>query len=124
MPKHPMNQNIEGWFAKLSDSQRPLLLKLRELILETSGGITEEIKWGQPCYSKNKLFCYLQKSKSHVTIGFQQGAHLDDHDGILEGEGKDMRNVKVKLSSTLDTAPIKRLILAALKFDDDNSKSS
>lgn len=121
MQNHPMNQDIEAWFAKLSDSQRPLLLKLRQLILEAGDGITEEIKWGQPCYSKNKLFCYLQKSKTHVTIGFQQGAHLDDRNEILVGEGKDMRSVKLKLSERMNSAPIKRLISDALKFDAGNS---
>jgi hypothetical protein len=123
VPNRPMNQDIEAWFAKLSDSQRPLLLKLRQLILEAGDGITEEIKWGQPCYSKNKLFCYLQKSKTHVTIGFQQGAHLDDRNGILVGDGKDMRSVKLKLSDRIDSAPIKRLISDALKFDESKSNS-
>jgi hypothetical protein len=90
---------------------------------DSQQGITEEIKWGQPCYSKNKLFCYLQKSKTHVTIGFQQGAHLDDRNGILVGDGKDMRSVKLKLSDRIDSAPIKRLISDALKFDESKSNS-
>jgi len=77
----------------------------------------EEIKWGQPCYSIKKLVCYIQKAKKHVTIGFQYGAHLEDSNRLLVGEGKDMRHVKFSLTEKIDKPAIASLISKAVEFD-------
>ena len=112
-----MKEKINDWFNNLSDPHHLMLLELRQLILETDKQFFEEIKWGQPCYSINKLVCYLQKAKNHVTIGFQQGAHLEDTNKLLVGEGKDMRHVNLSLTGEIDHLAITDLIAKAVKFD-------
>ena len=112
-----MNDRVKDWFDKLSEPQRLKLDELRQLILESDRQFTEEIKWGQPCYAINNLVCYLQKSKEHVTIGFQKGAHLEDNDNLLVGEGKDMRHVKFSLAGEIDRLAIAELISEAVEFD-------
>ena len=112
-----MNEKVEDWFNKLSEPQRLKLDELRQLILENDRQFTEEIKWGQPCYSINKLVCYLQKAKEQVTIGFQKGAHLEDTDNLLVGEGKDMRHVNFSLAEEIYRPAIAKLIAEAVEFD-------
>jgi len=112
-----MNEKVSEWFNNLSEAQHLKLIELRELILETDGQFSENIKWGQPCYSINKLVCYLQKAKKHVTIGFQQGAHLEDTNRLLVGEGKDMRHVNFSLTENIDRPAIEKLISEAVEFD-------
>ena len=58
-----MTEKTETWFDELSPEHEKLLRALRHLILSASDEVREELKWGQPCYSINKLFCYLQKAK-------------------------------------------------------------
>jgi hypothetical protein len=58
-------------------------------------------------------FGYVNAFKSHVNVGFFQGAALEDPAGLLEGNGKRMRHVKLKLDQALDTAALAGLIEAA-----------
>lgn len=111
------SEKIFNWFVDLNDEQQILAEALREVVLATNSNFKEELKWKMPNYSLNKLVCYLQKSKSHVTIGFQQGAHLDDPNGWLLGTGKDMRHIKFALSEKIDTEKVKFLVEQAIKYD-------
>lgn len=112
---------IDTWFKGLTADQRVILESLRAVILSSSGEIAEELKWGQPCYSRHRLFCYLQKAKSHVTIGFQHGAALADPKNILQGTGKDMRHIKIALGDDVDEESLKALIREALRHDATHS---
>ncbi|MFK7956293.1 MAG: DUF1801 domain-containing protein [Lysobacterales bacterium] len=109
------------WFQALKGEQRQILLKLRTLILSISERFVEEIKWSRPCYVINALVCYLHKSKNHFTIGFHHGAHLEDPQGLLEGDGRDMRHVKIPTLTELDEISIRALIQAAVQFDADKT---
>ena len=55
-------------------------------------------------------FCYVGVFKAHVNIGFFFGAELEDPAGILEGNGKRMRHVKVKPGAQLNFAALRALI--------------
>lgn len=41
-------------------------------------------------------FAYVGVFRSHVTIGFFQGAELPDPDGLLLGSGRYMRHLKIR----------------------------
>jgi hypothetical protein len=59
-------------------------------------------------------FGYVNSFKSHVIVGFFYGAFLDDPAGLLEGSGKRMRHVKLKLGAPmLKPAALRGLIEAA-----------
>lgn len=112
-----MTNSVESWFNSLSQEEKIPLTELRQLIKDSNGNITEEIKWSRPCYSLNHLICYLHKSSKHVTIGFQRGVQLDDPDSLLEGQGKDMRHVKIGFAEKIDTPAIRKLIESAIALD-------
>jgi hypothetical protein len=58
-------------------------------------------------------FGYVNAFKSHVNVGFFQGAALEDPAGMLEGSGKRMRHVKLKPDRSVDAAALGALIDAA-----------
>jgi hypothetical protein len=58
-------------------------------------------------------FSYVDSFKSHVNVGFFNGALLNDSTGLLEGSGKRMRHVKLKPGLELNTAALHDLINAA-----------
>lgn len=106
--------NVAAWFDSLPATQRPVLDALRNLIFETTPDAVEELKWSHPCYSNSEgLFCYLRTTKKHATIGFQKGSSLDDPTGILEGDGKEMRHIKLPSMDAFDESAIKALLLIA-----------
>ncbi|MEZ5340905.1 MAG: DUF1801 domain-containing protein [Acidimicrobiales bacterium] len=57
----------------------PLLLK---------AGLTEEIKWGKPCYSHgDKNIVIMQEMKAFLALMFFKGALLEDPQQILRSQG-------------------------------------
>mgnify|MGYP003459497760 CR=1 FL=1 len=87
---------VEGWFDSSPLDQQFALQQLRGMIRTVAKGAIELIKWGRPCYAtKSGLFCYLHRSKAHITVGFQRGGELDEPDNLLEGTGKVMRHIKL-----------------------------
>lgn len=55
-------------------------------------------------------FGYVNSFKSHVNVGFFQGASLEDPAGLLEGNGKRMRHVKLKPDRLPNEAALAQLI--------------
>jgi hypothetical protein len=58
-------------------------------------------------------FGYVGVFRAHANVGFFYGAELKDPQGLLEGAGKRMRHVKVKLGVGPDSAALDALIAAA-----------
>ena len=58
-------------------------------------------------------FGYVNSFKSHVNVGFFYGALLKDSAGLLEGNGKHMRHVKLNPGRELNAAALGDLIDAA-----------
>lgn len=58
-------------------------------------------------------FAYVDTFTAHVDIGFFGGAELPDPVGLLEGTGKFMRHVKLKLGALPDAEALRALIGAA-----------
>jgi hypothetical protein len=57
--------------------------------------------------------CYIAPFKDHVNLGFMFGVHLDDPEGLLEGEGERLRHVKVRSANAADNPALKALVKAA-----------
>jgi hypothetical protein len=110
-------QELDSWFTEASTEQKPVLEKLRSLIMATGPAVVEEFRWSRPCYSNPAgLFCYLQRSKKHVTLGFHSGAELKDPDGLLEGEGSQMRHIKFSSVQQTKDLAVKNLIQQAARL--------
>ena len=58
-------------------------------------------------------FACVNVYKDHTNVGFFYGAHLDDPAGLLQGTGKNMRHVKLRVRHETDSAALQNLIGAA-----------
>ena len=58
-------------------------------------------------------FGYVNVFTSHVNVGFFQGAALADPAGLLQGNGKFMRHVKLKPGTAVDAGALSGLVEAA-----------
>lgn len=111
-----MTAEVENWFGGLAPGQAAIARDLRSLILSRDAALREALKWGQPCYSLKSMIFYIQKSERHVSLGFGQGAMLDDPLSVLHGAGSQMRHLKFPVGQTPDFTPAAGLIDAALKL--------
>lgn len=58
-------------------------------------------------------FAYTNAFTAHVNVGFFLGAMLPDPAGLLQGDGKYMRHVKLKPGTAVDAASLQTLIEVA-----------
>ena len=58
-------------------------------------------------------FGYVNAFRSHVNVGFFQGASLPDPARLLQGSGKFMRHVKLKPGTDINAAALTTLIETA-----------
>ncbi|MBC8769800.1 YdeI/OmpD-associated family protein [Arenibacter sp. BSSL-BM3] len=76
-----MNPELDFFFNKASKWQ-DAYKKLRILILDC--GLTEELKWGKPCYTfKGTNIVLIHGFKEYCALLFHKGALLKDTNGIL-----------------------------------------
>jgi hypothetical protein len=55
-------------------------------------------------------FAYVNVFTAHVNVGFFHGAALPDPARLLQGNGKSMRHVKLRLGTATNTEALMRLI--------------
>ncbi len=109
--------NFESYIkAVKNDNLKPIVLKLRELIKDSSKEIKEEMKWNVPTYSINKNICSIMAHKHHVNFQIFQGANLKDSK-LLSGTGKNMRHLRYESIEQVDIKIIKNIIEQAMSED-------
>ncbi|HXX68344.1 MAG TPA: DUF1801 domain-containing protein [Polyangiaceae bacterium] len=84
-----MNPKVDS-FLKRQKKWRPEFEKLREILLDC--GLTEELKWGQPCYALDgKNVALIHGFKDYCAILFHKGALLKDPTGVLVQQTKNVQ---------------------------------
>lgn len=84
-----MNPNVNFYFEKAKQWQEELET-LRILINDC--GLTEELKWGTPCYTLEKSnIVLIHTFKDYCAILFFKGALLKDTAGILIQQSKNVQ---------------------------------
>jgi len=80
-----MNPKVDGYLRKAKKWQEEME-KLRRISLAC--GLTEELKWGKPCYTFQKSnIVIIQGFKEFCALLFCKGALLNDPSGILKKFG-------------------------------------
>ena len=94
-----MNKEVDEYIQKQKSQNREICQRVRQLILRTFPGITEEMKGGVPCYgiSKDKSYgkFYIASLKDHVNVGFSLEGLTQQQQRVFEGNGKTMKHIKV-----------------------------
>jgi uncharacterized protein YdeI (YjbR/CyaY-like superfamily) len=81
-----MNADVKVFLSNAKRWQKEME-KLRIIILDC--GLTEEFKWGKPCYSyKDSNIVIIQGFKEYCALLFFKGVLLKDPDGILKKTGE------------------------------------
>jgi hypothetical protein len=105
---------VDAWFAAAGDPLRGLVQPWFEGMRACGPDVRELIHDGFPtaCVD-DAAFAYVAAYTAHASVGFFQGASLDDPAGLLEGTGKRMRHVKLRWGQAIDEAALGALIAAA-----------
>lgn len=87
-----MNPKVDIFLEEASKWQDELT-QLRMIILDC--GLTEELKWGHPCYTHNKKNVILLGGfKDFCTINFIKGVLLTDSENLLIQQGENSQSAR------------------------------
>ncbi len=92
-----------------------VLLLLRSILLDSE--LTEECKWGVPCYTfNNKNVILLSAFKEFCSVSFLKGALLKDPDNLLVKPGENSQSARyLKFQNIKEITKIKKQIKALIK---------
>ena len=117
-----MNKNLEvDFFFDKAQQWQDEYERLRTIILDC--GLTEELKWGKPCYTfQNSNIVLIHGFKEYCALLFHKGALLKDPDGILIQQTKNVQSARqirfTNVQEIIELEPIlKAYILEAVDVE-------
>jgi uncharacterized protein YdeI (YjbR/CyaY-like superfamily) len=88
----PRNKKVDDFLKKKKHPMNDEIQLVREIILNVSDKIEEDIKWSTPTFMyKGNIASYFLNAKKFVSLMFHKGATIVDKSGLLEGDGKESR---------------------------------
>lgn len=98
---------------------------IRNLVKKVVPQATEAMNpWGVPVFEWNGPLFYLRVGKKHVTFGFSRGSALRDPGKLLEGEGRNLRHIKIADVAQTRDPNLKSLLLQAKALNDKTPVSA
>ena len=108
------DSEIDIWLTKQTDELHSIAQRWFQRMRRCGGDVRELMHDGCPVACvEDAAFGYVNVFKAHVNVGFFCGAFLRDPAGLLEGNGKYMRHVKLKPGGQTDSAALGTLIDSA-----------
>jgi len=106
-----MNPKVDG-YLKRAKTWREETEKLRAIVLTCP--LTEEMKWGKPCYTlEKKNIVLIQGFKEYCALLFFKGALLKDPDGLLVQPGENTQSGRqLRFTNVREIVRIKPLVKA------------
>src|SRR5450432_473021 len=111
MTKSVMNPKVDFYFNRDKNWQKEIE-KLRSIILDC--GLTEELKWGTPCYTFEKSnIVLIHVFKEYCAMLFFKGALLLDASGILIQQTKNVQAARqIRFTNVQEIVKMKPILKA------------
>jgi uncharacterized protein YdhG (YjbR/CyaY superfamily) len=106
---------VDEWFDAYDNPMKPVVQRVREVVLASDSRVDECIKWKAPTFTyRGNLASFYPKSKKHASLMFHQGAQIPGEHPRLEGTGDTSRVMKLGSVPEVDAAAadIERIVKA------------
>src|ERR1044071_2514026 len=108
------SKQVDAWFAKYDNPMKPVVERIRAIILAADKRIDECIKWQAPTFTyKGNVASFFPKSKQHASLMFHMGAKIPGKHPRLEGTAALGRSLKI--DSVAEANAAKREIEAIVR---------
>ncbi|HWO00281.1 MAG TPA: DUF1801 domain-containing protein [Blastocatellia bacterium] len=118
----PPSEDLILLLSRYDLSVGELALQLREMVLKEAPTAVERLLqvyalvfWYSLTGKMSDAFCQVVTYPKGVNLMFNRGAELEDPDGVLVGEGKIIRHIKIRRPEDLKSPHLRKFIRAALK---------
>jgi uncharacterized protein YdeI (YjbR/CyaY-like superfamily) len=104
-----MNPKVDFYFDEATKWKEEIEL-LREIVLDC--GLTEELKWGTPCYTfQGNNIVLIHVFKEYYALLFFKGALLHDHEGILIQQSKNVQAARqIRFTNIQEIVQVKTIL--------------
>jgi hypothetical protein len=103
MPRQP---EVDAWFERYDNPMKPVVQRIRDIVLDADPRIDEVIKWQAPTFTyKGNLASFYPKNRHHASLMFHVGAQIPGSYPRLEGTGDTSRVMKVADHEDAEAAP-------------------
>src|SRR6201988_4410695 len=110
-----MNPKVDFYFSKTRNWQKELE-QLRKIVLEC--GLTEELKWGVPCYTYQKSnIVLIHVFKEYCALLFFKGVLLNDAKGILIRQTENVQSARQARFTAVGEIVKKKPVLKAYIYE-------
>ncbi len=106
-----MNPKVDFYFSKAKQWQEEFE-RLRTIVLDC--GLTEELKWGCPCYTFQKRnIVLIHGFKEYCALLFFKGALLNDANGLLIQQTKNVQAARqIRFTDVREIVKLKPILKA------------
>ena len=112
------NPDITEFINRQPAALQPIFSALRQIIFQEAPHITELMQYHIPFYTYHGRLCYLNPRKGAVDLGLCQGAFLANEQGLLVGEGKQERHMRVKSLEDINQVALQALLQEAMLWNE------
>ena len=114
MTKSRTNPKVDWYFTK-AKKWREESEKLRSIILDC--GLTEELRWGKPCYTLEKSnIVLIHGFKEYCALLFSKGVLLKDPKGILVQQTGNVQGARqIRFTNLREIAGMETILKAYIK---------
>jgi uncharacterized protein YdeI (YjbR/CyaY-like superfamily) len=111
MTKNSTNPKVDFYFDRAKTWQQETN-QLRTIILEC--GLSEELKWGCPCYTfQKKNIVLIHVFKEYCAVLFFKGSLLKDTDGVLIQQTENVQVARqIRFTSAREIVKMERILQA------------
>jgi hypothetical protein len=99
------SKEVEAWFARYDNPMKPVVLRVRDIVLAADARVGECIKWQAPTFVfEGNIASFFPKAKQHASLMFHTGAKIPGKHPRLEGSGDTARVLKIASLAEADAA--------------------
>jgi hypothetical protein len=121
-----LEADIEAILENHLTEVQDICLALRKAIKEAAPDLQEEVKWGwgNIVYKRSKEICAISPYSYHVHLNFYQGVRLSAPSGVLEGNGRELRYIKLQSVEEVNPDLLAGLLRQAVALETDEEEKS
>jgi hypothetical protein len=108
-------RNSPPRMAAIARRLRRLIVDIYPEVAEVPRPKEQHTSYGVGAEKDKEIFGYICPMTDYVRLGFYYGGELPDSKGLLQGEGKRLRHIKIYSLSEVDRPEIRRLLKAAVQ---------
>ena len=121
------SEKVDQLIAGIDDWRGKIFAAARKAVLEADKEIIEEFKWrGTPLWSRDGMIAVGNAFKGRFNLTFAYGAKLADPDKLFNAGfgGGTRRAIDYFAGDKVDAAKLKKLVRAAIEYNQANLKKN